>query len=47
MQRATQDATRAETRAFEAAWMDAKRYPLPSAEEKPKDWGATSMTADS
>jgi hypothetical protein len=35
MQRATQ----AEIRAFEAAWMDSQSDPLPSAEDKPADWG--------
>jgi hypothetical protein len=39
MQRAIQDATQAEIRAFETAWMSEHRYPLPSAEDKPNDSG--------
>jgi hypothetical protein len=39
MQRATQDVTEAEIRAFEDAWLDSDSRPLPSAEGKAADWG--------
>jgi hypothetical protein len=39
MQRATQDVSEAEIRAFEDAWLDSDSRPLPSAESKPADWG--------
>jgi hypothetical protein len=39
MRRAIQDVTHDEIVAFEAAWMDSQRLPLPSGEDKPEDWG--------
>jgi hypothetical protein len=39
MQRAKQDVTFDEIRAFEDAWLDSQLAHLPSAEPKPEDWG--------